>query len=471
VTAVFAGLLAFAIVGAFGLHGAERPASDASRERVAPAAWIVACAAVIAAAFFAELHLIAAAARAQLPFPEYFARLPIVPLDDRGPYFGHAPIAPGLALCTLVQTLALGTIAFVGRDAKLSRAAAFAVAAASALMLALALATPAATSFDMYAYIGSAHVASPYHPAAAPFSGDLSVINDIYGVPISPSPYGPVMLALVKLVATAAPTFALQLFALRGLGLLALLATLAALRALRVPSAALALVALNPGLMLQFVLDAHNDLVAIALVLWAAALARRSRPAALALAILAGGVKLPFLVVGALAFVGFDSLRARVASAVAAIAGGVALYAILGGGAFLEALSTTSRLYRAALLDPVANALHVAVALAALAAVALALARRTYAPTAAWSFAALGATFFAWYVPWGMPYAALERRWFAPFLVAYPALSFVFATTYAASPAQAIPLAAVIALGPVAAYVALRGITPTRTRARLPPAA
>jgi len=470
VTAVFAGLLATVLIGAFGLHGFE-DASEASRGRRAPTAWIVACAAVIALAFFAELQSIAAAARTQVPFPPYFARLPIVPLDDRGPYFGHAPIAPTLARCTLVQTVALGAIAYLTRGAKLSRAAAFAVAAASALMLALAFATPAATSFDMYAYAGSAHVAAPYHPAAVPFGGDLAVINDIYGVPISPSPYGPVMLALVKLAAGPLPTLALQLFALRALGLLALLAALGALRSLRFPAAALALVALNPGLILQYVLDAHNDIVAIALALWAVALLPRSRAAAVALAILAGGVKLPFLIVGALAFAALPSTRARLQSAAATLAGGVALYAILGGGAFLGALATTSRLYRAALLDPLTNALHAAVAVAAVTVVALALARRTFVPTGAWSFAALGATFFAWYVPWGLPYAALERRWFAPFLVAYPALSFVFSTTYAASPAQAIPLAAVIALGPVAAYVALRGISLTRTPAPVPPAA
>lgn len=98
------------------------------------------------------------------------------------------------------------------------------------------------------------------------------------------------------------------------------------------------------------------------------------------------------------------------------------------------------------------------------AAVACALLRDAYVPTAAWSFAALGATFFGWYVPWGLPYAATERRWFAAFAVSLPGLSYVLATTYAPSLAQAFALAGAIALGPLVAYLALRGAALVRMR-------
>jgi len=225
---------------------------------------------------------------------------------------------------------------------------------------------------------------------------------------------------------------------------------------LRFGTAEIALVALNPGLIADFVLDGHNDGAAIALALWALALGRRVPVAGVVLGVLAAGVKLPFLAIGALASAEAKSPAARLAGALLVIAGGVTLSALLGGGAYLAALRATSRLYGAALADPLVDGAHAALALVALAAIALAVLTRRSWPTASWAFVALAAAFFGWYVAWGLPYAAYERRWFAVFAVSLPPLTLLLATFYAGSVVLSLTLTASVIAGPLAAYIALR---------------
>ncbi len=459
--AVVLGFLAATLVGLVGLHGPSAPPPRGDRFA---STFLVSLAAIaIAAAFALQLMLIAHAARTQVPFPPWFGSLPFIAIDDRSPLYGHAPIGATAGLCMLAQTIAAIALYRAGRDRRFGRAATFVVGFACAIMLAAAVATPALTSFDLYAYVGSANIPDPYNPPRQAFAGDYGLINRIYGVPIFPSPYGPAWLALSKLVLAPFHTLGAQLTALRVLGACALLATLGALRAMRFSAVEIALIALNPALVLGFVLDGHNDIVAIALVLWAMALRQRVPLLAVALGVLAGGIKLPFLALGALAFARAETFRLRIVGAATIAATGIALSLVFGGSAYADAIRTTSRLYRAALADPGVDAMHVLLAVCALGAIVLAIIARRYWPSASWSFVALAAAFFGWYVAWGLPYAVLERRWFPVFAISLPALTFLLSTFYSATVMQSWSLTIAIAGAPIAVYLGARLFRARRT--------
>lgn len=453
--AVVIGFLAVALIGTLALHGPERAVDPRPMRRVELPKLALAVA-VVTAAFLVQLGFVSAAARSQIPFPAWFRALPLLPIDDRGPLYGHAPFWTAGALCTLLETLALYAVYRIGADRQFGRRARAVVCCGAGAMLLAAWLAPALTSFDMYAYAGSAHVPDPYHPPARAFAGEFAVLNRLYGIPIFPSPYGPVWLALARVALAPFAGLDAQLHALRLLGALCLIACVPALRMLRFGAAELALVALNPGLIADFVLDGHNDVVAIALALWALALGRRLPAAGVLCGALAGGVKLPFLAIGALATAGAKAAPVRLGGALLAIAGGAGISALLGGRDYLQAIATTSRLYGAALRDPLVNGAHLALALLALAAVALAVSTRRSWPTASFAFVALAAAFFGWYVAWGLPYAAYERRWFAVFALSLPPLTFLLATFYAGSVLLSLSLTLAVIFCPLATYLVLR---------------
>lgn len=462
--AVVIGFLALALVGLVALHGPEpKPAAactaaapDGPPARPVDLARLALAVASLVAFFIAQLVLVAHAARTQRPFPNWFAALPLLPIDDRAPLYGRAPVWPAAAACVLLETLALFAVYRLGRGRHFARRARVVVILGAAAMLSAALLAPVLTSFDLYAYAGSAHVPDPYHPPARAFEGEFQLVNRIYSVPIFPSPYGPVWLALARAVVLPFHSLGAQLVALRALGAFALVACVFALRALRFGTAEVALVALNPALIGSFVVDGHNDVTAIALALWALVLGARVPAAGIALGALAGGVKLPFLIIGALTTAGAKRASLRLGGAALVVADGIALSALLGGRDYLGAIRTTSRLYGDALADPLVNGAHLALACVALGAVVLAVAARRTWPTASWAFVALAASFFGWYVAWGLPYAAYERRWFAAFALSLPLLTFLLATFYTASSLQSLALTAAVIGAPIAAYLALR---------------
>ena len=96
---------------------------------------------------------------------------------------------------------------------------------------------------------------------------------------------------------------------------------LAGLRALGAPSRILNVFALNPGLMLQYVANGHNDLIAIAVLVFAAAVVRRR----------ATLIKAPFVLLGLPIVAAVRSVRLRVAGSIAAFVA-VAVISWLGAG-------------------------------------------------------------------------------------------------------------------------------------------
>ena len=103
---------------------------------------------------------------------------------------------------------------------------------------------------------------------------------------------------MAQAVTVAAPTFFAKLISFRVLGVFLYVAFLAGLRACGVKPRMMAVAALNPGLMLEYVANAHNDFIAIVVLVFAAALVRARPLIGLGLIAVAGLVKLPYAIFG-----------------------------------------------------------------------------------------------------------------------------------------------------------------------------
>ena len=430
-------LVSFLCVAIAGLFFAKSPAEcdETPSAPKAPSDLRVALAAVATAGGFALwVAAVVAAAHAQRPLPGWLARLPITVIDDRAPRFGHAPFGTIVGGAALLSTFGLTGLYLSLRGRTPGARTLTILATAFVAMAALALFSPAMTSFDLYAYAGASHAGllAGYQPVRVPFTGGWAAVNAIYGTPIVPSPYGPVWLLCSYLLTAWAPTLWSALALLRALELAALVICLGALRVLRVPASAIAVFALNPALHANFLADGHNDLLAVACVLAAAALRDRALPLAIFIAACAAGIKLPFLAIAPLAFALEASPLRRLGAAGATVAVGLALSFSFGAAGYASAIVQTASIYRATLADPTVDALRFALLALALGAVAAALFARRFVPTMSWAFVAFGTSLFGWYLAWGLPYAVAARRWLPAYLISLPLLSFLLGTAFLA---------------------------------------
>lgn len=418
---VYLSIVAFWTAGLLRLHPPAEVPCDAAREPVSARA--VPAAAALAALFLGQLAIVAVAAQTQRPFPAWFARMPLLPIDDRAPLYWHTPgwVGTSLLCIALAQAALLLALHRMCRGRTLTRRTRLGFAACCAAMLAGALGARGLTSFDLYAYVASAQLgAAAYQPPAhLAFSAQFGVLNAIYGAQMLPAAYGPLWLALSRTLVAPWHSLYAQLEALRVVAALLFGVCILLLRAARVPAATIVLFALNPALVDQFVANGHNDLAPLTLTLAAFAAARRRPLVAVAFAAAAGAMKAPFAIVGMLAFAALRDVRHRIGYAVAALGGSLALAALFGGHPYLLALQRTAAYYPLnAHLE--IRVLYAAAIGAALGATVLALARRLYNPTAAWAFASFGVALFPWYVVWGLPYALAEGSSAFIFLASLP---------------------------------------------------
>jgi hypothetical protein len=289
-----------------------------------------------------------------------------------------------------------------------------------AAMLAISWSAPVFLNADVYAYVGNGLLgAGAYAPPSVPFPDDLAFINARWGTPVPASTYGPLWLIVARMVEALAPTLALKLMAFRALSLAAFVAFLALLRAYGLPLRIVALAGLNPGLQLQFVVDAHNDIVPIALVVAAAALIRRAPIAACGLIVVAALIKLPYALVGLPVLEAMLPPARRYAACAAVIAASAALSWFGGGAAYARALVA----YAAS--SGLVSALHVVAALAAVAAIVGAVAGARRLRGATWLMPMLGAYTASWYAMWSLPYALGRRNVLVYFFVWFPLVSIV----------------------------------------------
>jgi hypothetical protein len=294
------------------------------------------------------------------------------------------------------------------------------VVATGIAMLALSCLAPAFLNADIYAYVGNGLLGSAgYTPPSVAFPGEFATINARWGTPVPAATYGPLWLTVAHLITSIAPSLAGKLIGFRVFSLLLFVALIALLRACGVPPRALAIAALNPGLLLQFVVDAHNDILPIVLVVAAAAIVRKLPYAACALVAGAALVKLPYALLGLPVLTSIYPAGRRYALCALSVVAALALSWFGGGAAYAQALFGYAS--SAGLL----SIFHGVAALAAVAAILAAVAGARRLRAAVWLMPMLGPYTASWYAIWSLPYALRRRRVFAYLLVWFPLVSVV----------------------------------------------
>lgn len=301
------------------------------------------------------------------------------------------------------------------------------LSASAAVMLASAVCYPVTTTADPLAYLGYAKLptfADAYHPPVFDFGRQFGAIR-FWGNPMVACVYGPLWLALDRALLHGVQSVSEALLLLRLQNVVAFAVVVGALAAAGFELPLVALVALNPAPIFSFIVSAHNDIVALALIALAFAFVHRRAPwLAVVCAAAAGAVKIVFVGIAVTAFLPLEGRGRRIALAAAAVALAVAVSAVFGGIPYLHAIMGVSghvnsfavrhRLYVLGL------AVHAACAAIAVAALAWGLwSGRTFW-SATWSFWTLAAAWFEWYVAWCLPYALRARRYAPVFLAAWP---------------------------------------------------
>lgn len=391
-------------LGALALLAAELSARHGLARRQPRSGSAPMLVAAIAASYVAELALVTFSVFHQAqPQPKAFLPLPLN---------GAIAVDKDIVVAALIALAALQTYLLL----RLYRARSFGrwVWIGSAALVLVSLASPAMLTADAYAYVADALLGrAAYAPPNVPFSGQYAPINVWWSIPLPPSPYGPLWLIVAWLATVPFGSLLGKVIAIRALGVAAFGALLAVMRALRVPARIVAVTALNPGLLFQYVASGHNDLLGIVL-LCAAALAVR-RPAIAALLIVAGGlVKLPFALFGLPVLVRAGSRVARLGLLFGVPIAAAALTFAAGGAGYYRALllhTTTS---------PMMAVLSGTVALAVVVAMIAAIFRTRRLRSVVW-LAPLAASYtLSSYAVWGLPYALSRRGVLGYLLVALP---------------------------------------------------
>jgi hypothetical protein len=301
-----------------------------------------------------------------------------------------------------------------------------AVLAVGALaMVVAALRAHAVLGMDLYAYAGFARLGVPaaYATPATPFTGDFGAVNAMWGLPMLPSPYGPLWVWIAHLAAGGAGSLSGALVALRVLALVPFAAV--ALLLLRLRGLAFAaLFALNPGTVMLYLANGHNDLLAVAGVLGALCAVPALPLLAAVLVAAAGLVKLPYAACALLVFAGRGDLARRVAWAALSVALVVLGSLVFGGAEYVTHLTARVGADAATGLNALTSR-TIRFGLAALAITGLltAFLRGTIWRNVAWSLVASSSAVYPWYLAGAIPYAVLERGALAAFLILFPLAS------------------------------------------------
>ncbi len=431
-------LLAAFVLVAWEFAGRPLPQLSARSATWAPKrSAVVVAAMALVAAFAGRLALLVYQAGHDGSHPAFFATLPFFFVDDVYAVFPPGPEHGRISLEALgvaaAETCALGTLVLEAlRNPERSLALRLAPYIAVALAL-LAIFAPVLSSNDVFGYIGLGMLGS--HAYLQPgnfFTGEYARLFDQF--PIRPTIYGPLWVGLNSAVVALGTTLFTKVLALRAFGavLIVLLALLA--RGLGCAPAVRVALLINPMLWLEFVANAHNDLIAVVLVVAALLAVARNRPVwAVAAVAAAGLVKLPFLVLGAAVLARAPSRRAAIGLLAAATVLCLGVSAVFGGHAYLDALMATVRL-RGSELKPGTAVLKGATLALALLGTAYALVRGRYLAFVGWLYPVLGPIVFPWYFAWTIPYALAARRLVIPTLLGLPVAGTLSDTIYGLDP-------------------------------------
>ena len=375
--------------------------------------------ATLVAAQHAYLALLLDATYHQHPERAFMARMPVRFISGLAANDIAERYRTEFALLVLLETGCL--IALYYGLARPTRTNVAIALAGTLLACADAVTARAASSADMYAYVGFTLLGThAYAPQGGAFAGEYSLINAWWHTPLVSAPYGPLWLAAAAGAGAFGHTLFAKIVVLRLLGVLALLGTAGVLAALKIPPRIVALVALNPALIFEFIANVHNDLFAVLLLLLARyATGRGAVLGGTILAAAAGLVKLPFLLFAALAFVPLSSPLRRLRAYGITLALGLSVSWFAGGRPYLAAL------HRAADEGSGGHALaallgaSTIVKAVAVGSIALALGGG-FVEGCAWTLPALSALVHPWYLCWTFPYAVGSQTALRNVAVALP---------------------------------------------------
>jgi len=388
-----------------------------------PARFVMPAAIVLLVAFAAQLGLLDYQASHDGWRPAWFSAAPYhLNADVLGVGPAHRLISFAALFLSLLQTIALIALIAGASEAppkSIARRLPFFTAAGLAL---LALASPAVSSSDVFGYVGLGMMGSEaYVRHAGFFHGEYARLFDAF--PVRPTIYGPLWVGINALVVMLGSTFAAKVLALRIFGVVLIAAMFVLARALGAGRATQWAIALNPMLWFQFVTNAHNDAMAIVVMLGAVLAVARRRPwIAVALIAAAGLIKFPFLIIGMIVFVRGSTRSAAIAYGAAAVALCIALSAAFGGHPYLDALLATAR-HGSSFWRPEISIAKAIVAVVALGATAAMLLSGRISGFTGWLYTGLAPVLFPWYLAWMVVYCAAIGAGVLETLLALPVLA------------------------------------------------
>ena len=379
--------------------------------RAAPSAYSLAAASAVAVVILYLLEIWAT--------KNYVARFGIHPV---GLSAEHSSI---MLLCAALQTALL---AVIYRQIQLSREIPLVLVAVPAAILALASFLTPTPQGDAYSYVlyaklggywGAYTHSMPIHPPAG-FETSLWKY-------LPPAPYGPLWAFTNWLLLARTPNFATALLVLRIFAVILVAALIYILRKSGLKDGVLAVIALNPFIYFYFVVEVHNDLLALVLIFAGMALARR-RPILGAMVAGAGAlVKIPYALGATLAFDRSRTpLRLMFVQLGIALATIIVVSTIFGGMPYWHALSyhaTSEFDVGDRHLHAIFEISHALVTAIAFLATAAAFWGNIFIASAAYSFYGIAASVYPWYLSYGIPYAVRMPQLSGAFFASLPAVS------------------------------------------------
>lgn len=256
---------------------------------------------------------------------------------------------------------------------------------------------------------------------------------------LPPLVYGPLWLAADRFLIGHAPTYDAALAILRGVNavLIGLLAF--ALRRAGCDPATVAIAAVNPMLWFYFVIQAHNDLAPIVLIVAGIAIARTRPLLGTLVAAVAALIKIVFIALAALPSAGRRRWHVVLGYWATAIILVAAISWAFGGAPYMHAMALVGRTQIATRTDAahlLASILHLAVAAVAAVAIVAAIARNVFVAPATYAFAAISTIVYPWYLGWCIPYAVRIPSFAATFFISAPAVAHLIDPHFSLSPSR-----------------------------------
>jgi hypothetical protein len=379
------------------------------------------CAALIVPIYVIALLNLYAQVRLEegAPFDAWMQALPLPVYNGRTQNAAvHSTLSLIALCCGLVATLSLGVLAAALRHG-IGRTTRRAFGVIAVLLAVVSVAAPAMSTTDPYEYVAAALLGlRAYVPPPGVLAGTIYA-PILPNIPLSGVIYGPLWVLVNSLQLSLGTSVFLKIELLRvwNVAFIGLLYVL--LGRAGVSRNTRALFVVNPALWYYVVANPHADVQGLLLIVGAWIAAQRSRGIFAAVLLAGAGlIKLPFLLIGAAALAPLNGSRRRYAVWFGA-AFGVALVSFLIPGAaywhdFSHYVVHGTGHAHANLRDgwlliaPIVAAVTVAL-----------LARRRAVYGAAWLFPQIAPLAAAWYLLWGMPYAAVTGTLEA-FVIAMP---------------------------------------------------